>query len=58
LGACKVEQGSLHARRDAGGLHTLLCGFELDDHLANLVIEMLLELVDGVRELLHGLGEF
>jgi len=57
VGTCEIEKGGLHVRWDVGCLHALLCGFELDDHLAGLVIKVLLELVDGIRKLLHSLGK-
>ena len=56
-GTCEIEKGGLCAHWDVGCLHVLLRGFELDDHLAGLIIKVLLELVDGIRKLLHGLGK-
>jgi hypothetical protein len=36
---CGIEKGSLH---------TLFCGFKLDNHLTGLIVEVLLKLVDSV----------
>ena len=54
----EIEKGSLHTGQDVGGLYVLLGGFELDDHLTGLIIEVLLKLVDSIGKFLDGLGEF
>jgi len=52
LRMCEFEENILNTRVHSGPFHPLFCGFQLEDQLSSLVIELLVELMHCAGQVL------